>query len=272
MSFAIVILNHKSSHLLNNLLEHIMCQCGVRAGQVYVVDNSLDSQERINLAALKRYYKFNYLILDNNRGYSAGNNVGIDKAINDGFSYIYVVNPDVIPNKDVFIRMYRKYASRYVGFCVGPRVYNPFIRLDENPLRKPNFFLGLFGVSSVYKGEGVLLAGSFLFFDKVYWSKVGGFPEEVFMYNEEIILHHKAITNSLSTLYDPAFEVCHNHEKSFKGLDRELNRKKSQLSSAKHVMKKYLNYSESEILLYAVLFWIRSVVMLAYKIVRYGRI
>jgi GT2 family glycosyltransferase len=272
MSFAIVILNHKTSHLLRGLLKHLLNQCAVAGEQIQVVDNSLDKKEKEILEELKYLYKFNLSILETNRGYSAGNNVGIEMAINSGFSYFFVVNPDVIPNSNVCNEMYKKYLNHTPGFCVGPRVFNPFIGLDENPLKYPNYFLSLFGMAKKHRADDTLLAGSFLYFDKVYWLNIGKFPEEVFMYNEEAIIFFRGKNLSLSTIYDPTFVILHNHEKVFKGFRREWSRKKAQLKSSIFVMKEYLEYRNYTLSLYVVLFLIRTFFVFVYKIIRYGKI
>ena len=87
MSFAIIILNHKSSKLLKVLLNYMKDSCAIYGEQIYIVDNSLDNTERMILEELKLSFNFNLEILNSNDGYSAGNNVGIEMARRNGVSH-----------------------------------------------------------------------------------------------------------------------------------------------------------------------------------------
>lgn len=270
MSFAIIILNHKTSKLVRSLMTVLVESCGISGQQVYLIDNSLDKNESLVLEELALSFNLNLNILDSNNGYSAGNNTGIEMAIRNGFFHFFVINPDIMPHGNIFAGMHLKYQDTEPGFCVGPIVFNPFIGVNENPLNQPDYFRSLFGLSRKHNGEGNLLAGSFLYFDKTYWEKVGGFPEEVFMYNEEVILFLRSRNLNVSTIYDSTFKIWHNHEKSFRGLEREWRRKKVQLESSVHVMRKYLHYSLLTIALYRILFSVRLVFVFVYKKVRFG--
>lgn len=270
MTYAIVILSHKTSGLTLRLIRHIIENDSVLGEQIFVIDNSLDDNEADILLKSVKTIRFNLEILPKNEGYGAGNNSGIELAFRRGYRNFFILNPDVLPEPGIFSNMHKKYFDTPPGYCIGPNVKNPFTGLSENPLRRPEYLLNLFGISRMYKQEYQPLVGCFLYLDSTYWLGINKFPEEVFLYNEEIIIFFKAMNEGFRNIHDNSFLVQHLHEKTFNGLGTEINRKRKQLVSANYILRYYMGKSYCYILFYSILFKIRTIFILCYKLFRYG--
>lgn len=80
--------------------------------------------------------KARVLMIEENRGFSVGNNIGYEYLRSKGdYDFIIVLNNDVIiEQKDFITKLYTLYSNSrfYVG---GPDVYTPQINFHSNPLR-----------------------------------------------------------------------------------------------------------------------------------------
>ena len=65
------------------------------------------------------------LASEKNLGFSGGNNIGIRKALDEGFEYVYLLNSDIILQNDAFAFMQEAFASNKDVAVVGPSIYNP---------------------------------------------------------------------------------------------------------------------------------------------------
>lgn len=76
------------------------------------------------------------LLLDENKGFSAGNNVGYRYAKEkDNYAFMVVMNNDiVIEQKDFIDKVFSIYAAHPFYVC-GPDVYIPYIGVHSNPMR-----------------------------------------------------------------------------------------------------------------------------------------
>jgi GT2 family glycosyltransferase len=69
--------------------------------------------------------KVQVLASEKNLGFSGGNNIGIRKALEEDFDYVYLLNSDIILQNDAFAFMQEAFASNKDVAVVGPSIYNP---------------------------------------------------------------------------------------------------------------------------------------------------
>lgn len=92
----IVILNFNGWDMTMNCIESIRKSCKI-SYKIYIVDNASTIQMTKKFKLLiDNSYDCELLINQKNRGYSAGNNVGIKRALEDNCEYILISNNDVI--------------------------------------------------------------------------------------------------------------------------------------------------------------------------------
>ena len=149
-----------------------------------------------------------------NRGYAAGNNLGIRLALARGCDYVLVLNNDTEVHPD-FLEPLVAYAEAHPDFgAVGPKILNVEGHVEphgarrrpdlgfyffstgigrkawpNNPWYRRHYYVGEYA----YEGpkEVDLLSGSCMLIRSAALEQVGLFDENTFLYQEELILHEK---------------------------------------------------------------------------------
>lgn len=125
-NFAVVILNYNTFDDTVVCVDSIKKYTACPSYKIYVVDN--DSPDKSGQLLISKYAqddKVQVLIGETNLGFSGGNNIGIRKALEDGFEYVYLLNSDIILQNDAFTFMQEAFASNKDVAIVGPSIYNP---------------------------------------------------------------------------------------------------------------------------------------------------
>ncbi len=227
----IVILNYNSREDTLRLLEDIRRQEGAEL-RVYVVDNaSTEPPGDVDGATVIRATE--------NRGYNAGNNLGLRAARADGCRYALVANPDM-----------RLTDPRYVATLVGELQAHPGAVVCASDIRglddRPQNPMGAEGGSpwGAWAWVGELAAralrrplgrvadyidrpdvshecgkvsGCCLLLDLDWLEADGYFDEGVFLYCEEAILGARVARAGRTMWYTTATRAVHAHRPSAKG-------------------------------------------------------
>ena len=167
-----------------------------------------------------------------NRGYAAGNNLGIRVALARACDYVLVLNNDTEVHPD-FLEPLVDYAEAHPDFgAVGPKILNAEGGVDLHcARRRPDlgFYFFSTGIGRkawpdnpwsrrhYYKGEYAydrpkevdLLSGSCLLLRRAALEQVGLFDEATFLYQEELILHEKFRARGWRQAIVPAGVVMH---------------------------------------------------------------
>ena len=167
-----------------------------------------------------------------NRGYAAGNNLGIRMALARGCDYVLVLNNDTEVRPD-FLEPLVAYAEAHPDFgAVGPKIVNAEGGVDLHcARRRPDlgFYFFSTGIGRkawpnnpwsrrhYYKGEYAfdlpkevdLLSGSCMLLRRAALAQVGLFDEATFLYQEELILHEKFRTRGWRQAIVPESVVMH---------------------------------------------------------------
>lgn len=87
---------------------------------VYVVDNnsSLDDVEILKSSIPKEHL----ILSDKNFGYAKGNNIGIEKSIEDGANYVWILNPDIQIQEDTLKILMDTISQNSRLAAIGPRI------------------------------------------------------------------------------------------------------------------------------------------------------
>lgn len=235
----IVILNYKNYGDVFPCVESIRKTIGAVEYKIYVVDNNSPNESYVKL--LERYHEdedVEVIQSGVNGGFSAGNNVGFRRAIEEGCDALLCTNSDVEFYENAIKIMLDRLWSEEKLAVVGPKVYNPGDKVQDcnKGLLTPATFVfrrrGLrvfdwFGLEKKYSykkydyskplyPKGMVSGCCFLVRADVL-QEVGYLDENVFLYQEEDILGAKLRKLGYKVILDPKAEIFHYGEKSTGG-------------------------------------------------------
>jgi len=210
----------------------------------YYDDKSLEECRRISMQ-----YKCDFISVEN-KGYGAGNNRGIEFAINNyKFDHIIVSNPDMI------MKEFNYSIIRNKKNCIiGPKIItksgknqNPFYFGKKKLARAEHYFMQSYnnmgyyftvGVNKINKVVNLALMklksknaaivyavhGSFIILGFNALIKLYPiFDENIFLFEEEMVLAEKARKANIKSLYCPQIVIHHKEDGSMAFLDRSIS-------------------------------------------------
>lgn len=206
--------------------------------KIYIVDNcSTDNSAEVIKNNFLGDERITLLFSQENRGFSAGNNIGIKKAIDDGCDVLCVTNSDILLINDAITILKNKIeADNSVG-VIAPSIHSPNddkeAQFARNKLTFGNFlaektflkhFKGFCKKYPRYIVSDQEFDSDFKFFGMTYGcfyvAKASFFvnsdflDEDVFLFNEEDIMAYKLENLDLKTMISPEAIVLHNHHSS----------------------------------------------------------
>ncbi|WP_457749108.1 glycosyltransferase family 2 protein [Sulfurimonas sp.] len=139
-SLAIVILNFNTPHETIGLINDIKKQVWSSKVKIYIVDNASSDDSLEIFARLKTERNIEIIASKSNRGYAKGNNLGIQKAREDGFEWVVVSNSDIkfAEEPEFLEKIGRIYEQDKNIAVIAPNVVNPQ-GVSQNPFRKERF-------------------------------------------------------------------------------------------------------------------------------------
>lgn len=224
---AVVLINYK------NAKDTILCIESIKKAKdtphIIVVDNG-SSKECVD--ELKAAVPGLDLIVGENIGFSAGNNVGIKKALRMGAKVVYILNNDTVVDENIFYRSYR-YVAGKDRIAGGKIYYAKGYEFHTEQKGKGNILWyagGYFNWESVIAQHyGVdeeengqydqvkpvdFITGCFIAVPKRVFSKIGLLDEPFFLYLEDsdFCLHAKKL--GVEVMYNPHLVVYHRNSSS----------------------------------------------------------
>lgn len=182
----IVLVNYRSWQDTVECL-HALEQLEYANHRVVVLDNASgnDSVERIRQA----FPKVELVALEQNHGFSGGNNIGIRRALEAGAEFVWLLNPDTKPDPGSLQAMVRTASSDPKIGAVGNPIYEM-----EHPERPQ-----VYGGGEVYFPTGLVrhhwepdqlerlsyIGGMSLLVPRAAFERVGLLDEQFFMYFED---------------------------------------------------------------------------------------
>ncbi len=137
-----------------------------------------------------------------NRGFAAGNNIGIQYAlIKDDFEYVWLLNNDTVIKKETLSTLVQCAKDTHAGISGSTLMYydepekvqayggtiNKFFGVGRHLIEKKEI-----------KGKLDYIVGASFLIDKRVLNKIGLFPEEYFLYYEEVDYCFKARNNGFN--------------------------------------------------------------------------
>lgn len=169
--------------------------------EVVIVDNASREEERNKLQNAEKEAGLTILYSKENKGYGAGNNIGLRYMEKEAPEAVLLMNPDIIPTKKAvddclaFLHYHQEIAacSTYM-LEKGKKVRNYYdIPSFASTMLGDSYFSR--HVASERMKEGYFTCGfvreSFAFYNYAYLRDIGYFDERLFMYNEGASLGYR---------------------------------------------------------------------------------
>jgi GT2 family glycosyltransferase len=137
---AFVILNYKTYKDTIELLKNLSKQIWFTKIKIYVVDNGSNNESCEELKKFQKIIKFKLIESKVNLGFANGNNLGIQKAKEDGCEFIICSNSDIIiPFQNNFIdKIFKIYKKDDKIGIIAPSIKN-LDGIYQNPFRQKRF-------------------------------------------------------------------------------------------------------------------------------------
>lgn len=253
MKNGIVILNYNDSENTALILEKIKDYKIVDV--IIVVDNKSTDD---SVKKLKKYENKKIKVVEakENKGYAAGNNIGIQYLIeNYNVDNIIISNPDIIVKEEDIKKLVSNLKEKDVA-VIAPNVKEP-LGISRG-WKLPTFtselvanipFFRRFEMSLLsYKEREYerdltkvdVVKGCFFIIKKEVFKEIGYFDENTFLYYEEIIMAKKLKEKGYNTYIDNQITIIHALSKS---VDKSINRigKFKMLKDSQYYYEKYVN-------------------------------
>jgi len=211
-----------------NAREHLeRCLEAVAGGghEVVVVDNG--SGDGSPALVRERFPSVRLVELEENRGFGAANNVGMEAAAGERF---LLLNSDAWPVGDAIASLAAVADARPRAGIVGPRLLNPdgslqrsvrgwpttwrlateylFLRRLGRRTRALNAFYGA-GFDHESERDVEVVKGAVMLVTRDAFEAVGGFDPDYFMYGEEMDLCYRVHRAGFEVVFDPDPEFVH---------------------------------------------------------------
>ena len=249
MKIGVVILNYNSAKDTRKCIEFLQKQKLNEELHVIVVDNSdreqgIGSKEQgidnsqLFIAKAQRpmvQQSTEVIYADENRGYSAGNNIGLRRAVELGCEYVLVVNPDMELVDPHYIEKLVAVMQADEDVVVAATDIVTPEGIHQNPMLADGNWRSSFGwVTSLLRpqkraeaydfigdyaksGYCAKVSGCCLMLRCSFLQEIGYFDEYPFLYCEEAILASQVARAGKKMYYLADTQAIHRHVKSEKG-------------------------------------------------------
>lgn len=186
--------------------------------EVVVVDNNSSGDDVKIIQEKFGDFVKEIIVTENNLGFSGGNNLGIDFALQDGADFILLLNNDTIVEPDFLGKLLDGFnKNENVGITA------PQINYYDNPeivwtvggkiskLRGSGFAYSDKNESEIDKNERVVTfaSGCCLLIKREVFEKVGLFDEKIFLYVEDTDFCYRSLKAGYKIIVSPTSKIYH---------------------------------------------------------------
>lgn len=231
MKVPVILLNYNSSADCCKCVADLKRQEEVEL-EIIIVDNCSHKDDALAVESLAAEQGCTFIAAKENRGYNAGNNIGLRYAANKGYEYALIANPDMeFPQRDYIARMASEMEKRQDIAVCGSDIVNPTEK-HMNPQREATYFEELFWFITIWNnrkskewflcdytksGYCEKLSGCCLMVRMNIIINQGYFDENVFLYCEESILSKQVYQSEYNMYYLSDIQALHQHIETAKG-------------------------------------------------------
>ncbi|MFH1244575.1 MAG: glycosyltransferase family 2 protein [bacterium] len=220
---AAVLINFRDALVTATAVKSI--QASKDAPHIIVVDNG-SSEECIS--ELKKLCPgLDLIVTEKNIGFSAGNNVGIKKALRIGAKVVYILNNDTLVDPNLFFRAFRFVAGKNrisggkIYYAKGYEFHEELKGRGDVLWYAGGYFnwasaiAAHYGVDEVDRGQYdkvrpvEFITGCFIAVPAQVFRKIGLLDEPFFLYLEDTDFCLHAQTMGIEVMYNPSLVVYH---------------------------------------------------------------
>lgn len=235
MKAAVIILNYNSADDCRKCVDLLKQQQGIDL-EIVIVDNASHPDDIAALEALCHEHCLTFIPAGENRGYNAGNNIGLRYGAEKGYEYALIANPDMeFPDPKYVHLLAGELASRPDTVAIGSDIVTPE-GIHQNPMCADGRWQTSFGwIKDILSKRNqrkeaydfidnyreshtcAKLSGCCLMVNLKHLSRLGFFDEYPFLYCEEAIFAKQAEKAGLKMYYIAGLQAIHRHISSAKG-------------------------------------------------------
>lgn len=226
LKLSIVIVNYNVRYFLENCLHSVIAAIKGIDAEIIVVDNASKDDSQTMMADV--FPEIKYLYLENNVGFSKGNNVGIEASTG---AYVLLLNPDTVVQEDTFRKCLDFLDNNPNTGGLGVKMIDGngnFLPESKRGMPTPiAAFYKIFGLSTLMPKSRVfgkyhlgfldeneihdvdILSGAFMMMRRSALEKVGLLDETFFMYGEDIDLSYRITKGGYKNFYFPKTAIVH---------------------------------------------------------------
>lgn len=271
MKIAVIILNYNSSDDCRKCVSYLKRQEGVDL-EIVIVDNCSPDVDKVKRLCQEEGCTF--IANSENRGYNAGNNVGLRYSASKGYKYALIANPDMeFPQTDYVYSLLKIMENNDDIVVCGGNI----ISLNgerQSPKRFTTYFEEAFwfitGFCKLFNKNMTyilpprnqfcdILMGSCILVRIDFMQHIGFFDENIFLFCEEPILGKQVKLANKKMYYLQDKFAVHAHEEKSKG--SLIYRHKIYWKSRWYFLTHYSNYSNIELSI----MWLSKKILYLYK-------
>ena len=236
MKLAIIILNYNSSADCGKCVAFLKKQQGIET-EIIIVDNCSREDDRKAVETLCNEQGCTFIANNENRGYNAGNNVGLRYAAEKGYEFAMIANPDMeFPETDYLVTLLAKMQEDKDIVICGSDIITPK-GVHQNPKKRGvdnlrSYFYWIIDILWRNKKQDNnpewiedptisklcrCLNGCCFIVRMTFIKDIGYFDENTFLYGEEPILGSQVEENGKKMYYTANTYAVHAHLKSKEG-------------------------------------------------------
>jgi GT2 family glycosyltransferase len=227
---SIIIINYRQKEYLYNCIDSIFDVIKSHPFEIIIVNNS--PEEKFDFP--KNKYPNVYLVDNDNKGFSNGNNAGAKYAKG---GYLLFLNPDTLIKND-FLNDIVNYFSKIEFGAAGLKLFYPDNnfqisfgneltligeiynkRIEKSFNKRSRIVIDEIENKYLEVSEVNWVSGAALFIRKNVFDKIGGFDEKYFMYYEDVDLCNRLSLSGYGIYFYPFSNIIHykgeNTNKSF---------------------------------------------------------
>lgn len=232
MKVPVILLNYNSSADCTKCVSDLKRQEGVEL-EIIIVDNCSREDDALAVEQQAKAEGCTFIAAKENRGYNAGNNIGLRYAAEKGYEYALIANPDMeFPQRDYVKQLIAAMMENSDIVACGSDIVTKE-GVHQNPKRCgdngwKDSFNWLSNILRKQQGETNVpgwianpqisaycngLNGCCLMVHLDYLKEIGFFDERVFLYGEETIFARQVELSGKKIYYKASAQAVHNHQK-----------------------------------------------------------
>ena len=258
---SVIVLNYNSSSDSRKCIGFLKKQKGVEQ-EIVVVDNCSREDDREVVERICKEQGCTFIANHENRGYSAGNNIGLRYAADKGYEYALIANPDMEFPQDYYLKKLVEIMidDPTIAVCASDIVNTNGVH--QNPMREMTYWEEFLWPLTAFKNRKndmwfiedytkssycEKISGCCFMIRISFLQKIDFLDEGTFLYSEEPILAKQVYNEGMRTYYYAEAQALHRHIKSEKG--NAKIRMQLLFQSRDYYLSKYSGYSPLQLFL-----------------------